>query len=371
MSAAEQQDFGLTALLAPIAGGTGSGEDLRLTPTYRRIIDARREENPNLPQGIWSRDVKRADWPLVEKLCAEALLSRSKDVQLACWLTEARMRRGGPAGLAEGLRLLAGLCRRFWPSLYPAIDEDDPGPRIAPFAWMNAHFPALLRAMPIVRAANEPDRFHSWTDFVNAQLLEGLRQRDARSVERSEAAGAVSLKAFTELRKRTDTGFLTQLDAGLRDAAEALNELDAVLTERCGSEAPGLGAIGGTIAEMRGMTGAELAERRRMIAIPPAPRQARPPQQESPPPAETPTRDWLYEQLGALARHLETMEPHSPVPHLIARAVAWGQMPLPELLAEFGRTGVELGAVFSLLGLEQYGGHLEEIISTGSIDTSK
>ncbi len=78
-----------------------------------------------LPQGDWSREVKKADFPLVIKLTTEALSTKSKDLQLAAWLTEAILFRDHIAGLREGLDLLRGFMETFWDTLYPEIDDGD------------------------------------------------------------------------------------------------------------------------------------------------------------------------------------------------------------------------------------------------------
>lgn len=46
------------------------------------------------------------------------------------------------------------------------------------------------------------------------------------------------------------------------------------------------------------------------------------------------SRAEAYRVLEAVAGYLERTEPHSPVPLLVRRAISWGAMPLPELLAE-------------------------------------
>ena len=140
----------IPALTASLPGDSPGGADLRYDAAYQAILDARREENARLPQGIWVRDIKRADWPAVERMCTSVLRTRGKDLQVACWLVEGVIHRTGFAGLAPGLRLLSGLCRNLWPVLHPAIEDGDLTARLAPFEWMNARFPALLRNQPIV-----------------------------------------------------------------------------------------------------------------------------------------------------------------------------------------------------------------------------
>jgi type VI secretion system ImpA family protein len=362
MSAAEDIITGLAPLLAPIDGDSETGNDLRLSPIYRAIADARREENARLPQGIWTRAIKRADWPLVERSCIEALQHHGKDLQVAAWLTEAWTRQRGFAGLGAGLDLLTGLCRMFWSGLHPAIEDDDFGPRVAPFEWLNAYFPALLRDIPIVRSAGETERAYTWTDYVNGQLLESLRQRDPRSFEKSEAAGAVTLAAFAATREQTELAFFRELHSGLEAAVTALVDLNTMLGQVCGREAPGLGGIGTALSDIQGLISAELAERNKST-LNMWPRAARPavpaaaPTTPATQEAVSPlTPAQLYAQLTQIAEMLHLMEPHSPVPYLIDRAVAWGEMSFADLLGMFASSGLELEGVMHLLGLAPDGG---------------
>ena len=92
----------LAALLAPIPGPNPAGTAVRYAGDYDRIQAARQEDDPSLPQGIWQRQLKRADWDEVAALCAEALSRRSKDLQIAAWLVEAMVQRRGFLALASG-----------------------------------------------------------------------------------------------------------------------------------------------------------------------------------------------------------------------------------------------------------------------------
>src|SRR5437868_1722791 len=89
-------------LLNPIPGANPAGESLRYAPIYDKIKEARRNED-EAPQGDWQRERKVADWPQTIKLITEALGKKSKDLQLAAWLTEAWLWRDGVSGLREGI----------------------------------------------------------------------------------------------------------------------------------------------------------------------------------------------------------------------------------------------------------------------------
>jgi type VI secretion system protein ImpA len=52
----------------------------------------------------------------------------------------------------------------------------------------------------------------------------------------------------------------------------------------------------------------------------------------APAPKRAATREDLYRQLAATASQLQAMEPHSPIPILVQRAVELGSLPFPQLM---------------------------------------
>src|ERR1051325_2681596 len=102
MSADTPYAFDLESPLSPISAESPSGESLRYEGTYDRIRAARREDDPRLSRGIYEAEPKRADWRPVEALAVEALATRTKDLQIAAWLTEAWTKLYGLAGAREG-----------------------------------------------------------------------------------------------------------------------------------------------------------------------------------------------------------------------------------------------------------------------------
>src|ERR1700722_10619119 len=89
-------------LLNPIEGPNPSGVNLRYNPVYDKIKEARREEDQP-PPGMTERDRKVADNAQVIKLTTDALTTKTKDLQLAAWLTEAWLKQKGFGGLKDGL----------------------------------------------------------------------------------------------------------------------------------------------------------------------------------------------------------------------------------------------------------------------------
>ena len=101
----------IAALLAPIPGPPPTGTDVRYAGDHDLIREARRADDPALPQGVWRHEPKRADWAAVETLATETLRQRSKDLQVAAWLAEALVQRRGFLGLVPGIRPAARAVR--------------------------------------------------------------------------------------------------------------------------------------------------------------------------------------------------------------------------------------------------------------------
>src|ERR1022692_3140214 len=68
-------------LLDPISADQPAGVDLRWTPEWDRIKEARRADD-GLDPGKWAKkESKAADWRLVRELTLPMLRERSKDLQ--------------------------------------------------------------------------------------------------------------------------------------------------------------------------------------------------------------------------------------------------------------------------------------------------
>jgi len=82
------------------------------------------------------RDRKVADNPQVIKLTTDALVKKTKDLQIAAWLTGASLKQKGFPGLRDGLLLCHGLIEKFWDTLYPELEDGDAQTRAAPLGFL-------------------------------------------------------------------------------------------------------------------------------------------------------------------------------------------------------------------------------------------
>jgi len=372
----------LEALLAPVPGDDPAGVPLRYEGTYDRVREARRADDPSLPQGVWTHELKRADWNAAASLCREALETRSKDLQLGAWLAEAWTGGHGFAGAAAGLTALLALCERWWDEAWPRgeDDQDTVEARARVFEWLDGRLADLLLQTPVTRPEIDDAGTFAWLHRDAALRLENTARRDPAGAREAEAKGAVTLARFDRAVALTPTPFHATRAAALARAAYATTRLQALLDARCGVEAPGLLRLSALLAALRGWTEGVLATRPR--EEPPAPEPAMPPPPDiapagaepepaagaaangaAPPeapavvrvarPAHPASRDEAYRWLATASDYLAVTEPHSPVPFLVRRALAWGRLSLPDLILEFLRQGYDLNALRALLGMDE------------------
>lgn len=276
-------------LLVPVSVNQPCGEDVSFDACMDAIAAARRQDDPTLEQGEWATPLHSADWPLVANRCAELLRSRSKDLRLAVWLTEARAHTHHLRGLGDGFLLLAGLCERFWEHVHPLPEGGEHELRSGNLAWLLARTPALLKALPSGGDAEE-------------------RLQDAR----------YCLAALQQLQAAVDArlGAAGPVFGPARDAVQRLVG-DAEHSSAPGVPAAGAASAGACVPVQPGMPH---------------------------------TREHALAQLRMVADFFRRSEPHSPVAYLADKAADWGELALHEWLRAVIKDPAQIAQLDELLG---------------------
>lgn len=259
-------------LLDPISPAEPAGTNLRWLPEWDRVKEARQSED-GLQTGKWAkRDPKSANWPLALELTTAMLRERSKDLQLAMWLTEANLKLHGFAGLRDGLWLTRELMTRFWDAgLYPVI-EDGPEDRAGPFEWLNDKVVDSVLAIPITCRSGDGDNY-SLTDLRDARLVGSEKQyEDAdgeidaqkkREYQKALAEGHVSLDMFKSAVRETRRAPFEALHADFENAREEFKHLERAIEEKFGDAAPNLSMFRAALADVGQELASILEEKRR------------------------------------------------------------------------------------------------------------
>ena len=342
-------------LLAPLPGAQPCGEDMLFSSEFDSIQEARRFDDPSLDQGDWVTEIKEADWRAVINESTSLLQSRTKDLRLAAWLTEALSKDRGFAGLREGYELIAGLCEQFWEHLYPLPEADDPEARVGSMTWLAARSSQLIREVPLVDAAKGGYNMVDWE--VATSLVEAIRRDPDQADDLSR--GKITQEQFEAARRATSPAFYKTLHDDVVGCGAALLRLQSVLDGRAGDHAPSFRAAREALQAVRA-----LVER---FGGKPEPKPTAVEGKGAQQPAAQSTADAVVEtvvvagpirsraqalnQLRDVAEFFRQTEPHSPVAYLAARAAKWGDMPLHAWLRTVVKDDATLSQIEELLGL--------------------
>lgn len=359
-------DPAVQALLDPIAGARPAGEDpredYRVDAPFRRLKDLRSaaraaeraaevEDEPQAPA---------EHWPEIDRLAADLLRHKAKDLEVAGLLIEAEVRLNGFAGLAFGFDVATGLIRDFWDGLWPAPDEEGIASRVRPLMALNGESGdgVLVQAIRKVPVLGPQGRGIALWQIDQAVEL-GRLEPDRR--EQRLAKGAASMAMIEAAGREMTSADIDHAQAGIAAARAALARLDAALDQAAGRDAPPLARIRQVLEAAE--QGLRLGLGARAPKTPdPAPdtvveaaapsaggpatdgSAAAAPVSAAPVPAgmalpvtAIATREDAFRVIEAVAGWFRTAEPHSPIAYTLDEAVRRGRLPLTDLITELIR----------------------------------
>lgn len=348
----------LSLLLEPVPGKKPCGEPLRYTEVYDHIRDARREDDEKLSQGIWKSEIKKANWEQVDRLCQEALKNRSKDLQIAAWLTEAWFHLEGIGGLARGLELTLRLTQIFWEEIHPQINEGEYELRILPYEWVNTRLSEDSQCVLISAPSDRTAIPYRLLDFSEANRLElSAKRNPSQGSPQPLETKQPSLAKISLSIDQTPTAFYRYMDECCTLALKLMVELEEELRLHLDGEAPTFYRLREKVEAAQRFALHVLDERgekkgAQKIEPDPSP-QVRPISHKKSFSGSIENREQAYTILGEVAAYLENIEPHSPTPYLIHRAIAWGDMSLSQVLADTLSKGQDLSLFLDILNVKQ------------------
>ncbi len=331
-------------ILAPIAGENPSGVDLRYDTKlliFDKIKEARRQDD-ELEQGAWQSERKTANWPVALKLSQDTLATKSKDLQLAAYLTEALLQTERFAGLRQGLDLTYRLLNEFWDTVYPLMEDGDRELRARPLAWIGSMLDLPIRSAPLVGAGYSFIQYKESRTVGYEDQVKTDKDRKNRSsmIESGKLAPEVFDKAFGETPKL----FYVQAEKELDASLEIIANLDAFCDEKFEDDSPGFSKIKTALTDVRQVVHSLLEKKREKE---PDPVEEAPVEESS---AEEPVaaaasnegasiassqvsltaepadRRQAIGAIVAAAMFLRKREPFSPAPYLLLRGLRWGEL---------------------------------------------
>lgn len=359
-------------LLAPLPGSQPGGEDLSFSAAFDDIAEMRRADDPTLKQGEWVTPIKQADWAGVARLCETLLATRTKDLRLALWLTEARAMAQGYAGLASGLGLCTALCEQHWDHLHPLPDGGDAEERIGNIAWMLQRLIELATALPVT-AGRKGERF-TLLDLKHARQWQAQAEKAGRPADTlpADQPNAITVAQFRQAVQDTPAEQLREVVDALRSTRAQLQAWQGVVDARLGHDGPSF-VHAREALEQAGHELERLAREAGALNSSPLAQDAaethspsnghatgEPTHGDAATPSgqrgtfiatEPRTRAEALRQLQCVADFFRRTEPHSPVAYLADKAIKWGEMPLHRWLGEVVKDPASMAHLQELLGL--------------------
>lgn len=351
----------LEQLIAPIPGDHPCGEDVSFSQEFDDVREARRQDDPSLTQGDWETELKTAQWPKVRQLCEDILRKRSKDLQIACWYTEALCSLHGFKGLNFGLQVLEVLLTDFWEFFYPDLVPDDLEERAGKIEWLNRQLPMTIRNIPLTDKASGA---YSWLKWDESRSVDNLGLKDAEAKERAVAGGKLTGEVFDRAATASGLSFYQQLHREILLAKDKLALVEKHVDERFGDESPGLKdlrkavhdcddvvakiivRLGGATSAMEpkqdatGGNGATTGSPAFAIVT-----------AQTVTIGDIRTRADAVKALRQVSQFFKQNEPHSPVALLADRAAKWAEMPLERWLASVIKDDSTLNQLRELLDI--------------------
>ncbi|UNM06514.1 MAG: type VI secretion system protein TssA [Holosporaceae bacterium] len=354
----------LDQFLAPIPGKNPAGKDMKYEDVYDQIKEASREDL-DLPQGVWVQDLKSADWKSVEKLCVTVLTTQSKDLQVTAWMLEAWLSLYHMKGIAAGFNLLSQLSENFWDTAFPLFTLEDPEYRSSPYNWINEKLADRFHKVQVTYPDTQDLKSYSYGAYVDIHKDGGVRitkQEEEKDKERNPQQFKKSIEA-------TKDDFYIALQKEGESALSYIKKLQAFLDSKIPEDGPSLYHAQEKIQEIINFAQNVLGERKgnannpEINLVSELGNNEKDPSKEAAVAAPTTSttevhidtvmnsRSEAYALIEKAANYLEKLDPHSPSPHLIKRAIKWGNLNLHQLLGEMVKNPASLEELRHLLGI--------------------
>jgi type VI secretion system protein ImpA len=332
-------------LLAPIPGDNPAGSDLRasLAPdseyrTLRRIRDAAGEaerqidrKDPKLP------DPPPPQWEPVVNLAVDVITHKSKDLDVTAYLIEGLVRVHGFAGLRDGFRLARELVEQYWEGLYPSDGGLEVPERFSKIIHLNGIDKDGTLVVPVRKIPFTSPR--SQHQFSLAQYLQA--KAAGQPTQKKGGDGTSGLDLIKKAVSEAEDEFYPNLVDDLARTRDEFRAFCEALKQKSNYDPPSsilLGLLQSYLDVVKEIAKEKLAKPAVGVTVTQKtdgePNGPAGPADEPMRPGAIRTRQDALQQLRTVADYFRDREPQSVIPFALEQVIKWGNMSLPDLLAE-------------------------------------
>ncbi|MDR7016436.1 type VI secretion system protein TssA [Acinetobacter sp. 3657] len=355
----------ISPLLTPIHEQSPCGDDYSFSNEFHTIKKARTQDDVLLDQGDWVTEPKQADWDFVASTSIDLLQSKSKDIRLLTWLSEAWANLYGFSGIAKSLELSHRLLEQYWLTIHPEVEDDDLDQRIGLLQGLINQLPLLIKKVSLV----DHSPFYHLLDYDNFLYHENIRRK--QSDEYDSTNNSTELEQFEQALLNTDKNFQYLNYQHFNEILQQWSVLKNVLDGLLGLDSPSFAAIDSNLDtihislkkiyktdhfEQSTQQSATQVETPSTPTTQPVTAQVPmthnqlsfQPQVQS----HVENREQAMQVLQEIATYFQKNEPHSPVSYMLQKTIKWSQMPLHEWLGQVIKDEHPLQMVQDMLGVQ-------------------
>lgn len=353
LSAVKLDESAYKLILQPLKGSDKKGRADAYLTLIEKIKQARFEEDELLPQGVWKRDYKKADWSLVSELCVTALQEHSKDLQVLGWVTESWFKSFGIQGALAGVSLMTEIVDLHWTDLLPPLDGEDDEYRQSSVNWLNDRLADLIKFSSITKTESSLTSDYTFADWELSVYYDRLNKKSASArkhatqnkslyakLEEIESAIAQTPLAYHEKLKQSFMEFLEVLQTfettWRRHSPKTLSLFKKTreVTQQI------ISFIEGKLLKRPGASKGQDSKAAKGNDQDPSSQMDTPLVQAGSSTSQSfsfSNEAEAYEVLLKIAAYLGEKHPHSPAPFLIQQAVEMGQLNFVEVMKRFSQ----------------------------------
>ncbi|MBQ8651035.1 MAG: type VI secretion system ImpA family N-terminal domain-containing protein [Alphaproteobacteria bacterium] len=318
--------YNINDILQDIEGTpNGVGFDVSLTNVYDDIKNAKFEDDDSVSFGVWERDLKKADWILVEKLCINALKKQTKDFQIVGWLLEAICILDGFSGILVGIDILDKFTDIFFELGYPKKSEEDEKEeqKLRILDWIGK---TIYKRSKFIKFAETPTgEYVNLYNYEYANELKKITTREpSKAQQMLDNAKKHNIKTIDEVQKIISCNVLNNNEI-LSQVLKNIDSLNETLKNKTESERAIFTELSANISTILRLTdnvshednlqdNKKDIEEKRIQTLSP--------------------REEVYKSLEKLSFELEQIEKHSPSFHILRLVLSWKDKNILEIVED-------------------------------------
>ncbi len=162
----------------------------------------------------------------------QILREKSKDLQIAAWITEALAHLHGLAGIRDGLNLMRAIQGAFWEKAHPENGDLELRRGLYEFLDDPKMLPVQIRSVPLTQVEGAPHLSYSYRKYVESRKTDNEFKRAKSETERSLLEGNLRGEEFDQAVAQTSRAFYVDLLRDLVGCREVIERSNQDLRER-------------------------------------------------------------------------------------------------------------------------------------------